>query len=172
MPGTQTLVPQRKHLQTFPAVEQAEFAGKTTLTDEEARAFAKKEFARLNRDNRDEEGTEADVDGGGIVETTATNQTSLIIDPPDGKLPPLTAAGKARAAARAAAGRRLGGPEDLSLGTRCILGFNAGPPWTPSFYTNDVQIFQTRDTVVLLNEMIHNARIVPLDGRPHGTVRQ
>jgi len=55
---------------------------------------------------------------------------------------------------------------------RCILGFNAGPPMTPSAYNNNVQIFQTRDHVVLLNEMIHDARIIPLDDRPHTNLHQ
>ena len=55
---------------------------------------------------------------------------------------------------------------------RCIVGFNAGPPIVPGPYNNNVQLFQTPDYVVILTEMIHNARIVPLDGRPHGTIRQ
>ena len=62
------------------------------------------------------------------------------------------------------------GPGGLRV--RCILGFNSGPPMTPSAYNNNVQLFQTPDYVVILNEMIHDARIVRLDGRPHGTLRQ
>ena len=58
------------------------------------------------------------------------------------------------------------------MGDRCIVGFNAGPPMVPGAYNNNVQLFQTPDYVVILNEMVHNARIVPLDGRPHGTIRQ
>ena len=95
-------------------------------------------------------------------------RTSLIVDPPDGRIPPLTADGQARAAARAEA-RRLhpaDGPEDRSLGERCLL-FNAGPPMLSGPYNNYVQILQTRDHVVIHNEMIHDARVVPLDGRPH-----
>ena len=66
------------------------------------------------------------------------------------------------------------GPEDRALSERCILGFNSGPPMVPSAYNNNVQLFQVPDTVVILNEMVHNARIVPLDGRPHlaNAVRQ
>jgi hypothetical protein len=52
------------------------------------------------------------------------------------------------------------------------MGFNAGPPVMPSAYNNNVQLFQNRDYVVIYNEMIHNARIVPLDGRPHSTIPQ
>ena len=62
------------------------------------------------------------------------------------------------------------GPGGLRV--RCILGFNSGPPMTPSAYNNNVQILQTPDHVVLLNEMIHDARIIPLDNRPHGSIRQ
>jgi hypothetical protein len=59
------------------------------------------------------------------------------------------------------------GPEDRALGERCIMGFNAGPPFTPSAYNNNIQIVQTRDHVMIMTEMVHDARIVPLDGRPH-----
>jgi hypothetical protein len=58
------------------------------------------------------------------------------------------------------------GPEDRGLSERCIVGFNDGPPFSPSLYNNNVQIFQHKDTAVILTEMIHNARIVPLDNRP------
>ena len=59
------------------------------------------------------------------------------------------------------------GPEDRGLSERCIVGFNSGPPFVPSLYNNNVQIFQNTDHVVIMTEMIHDARIVPLDGRPH-----
>jgi hypothetical protein len=52
------------------------------------------------------------------------------------------------------------------------MGFNAGPPMLPGAYNNNVQLFQTRDNVAILTEMVHNARIVPLDGRPHVRVPQ
>ena len=58
------------------------------------------------------------------------------------------------------------GPEDRGLSERCIVGFNAGPPFIPSLYNNNVQIVQGRDHVVILTEMIHDARIVPIDDRP------
>src|SRR5262249_56881960 len=91
-----------------------------------------------------------------------------MVRPRVGRRPPLPADGQARAAARADARRqhRAEGPEDRSLGERCLL-FNAGPPMLSGPYNNYVQILQTRDHVVILNEMIHDARIVPLDGRPH-----
>jgi len=91
-------------------------------------------------------------------------RTSLIIDPPDGRLPPrvVTANGRARRAA-------IEGPEDFPLNTRCIAWSNAVPPMMPSPYNNNVQFIETRDYVVISNENIHDARIIPLDGRPHGT---
>ncbi len=102
-----------------------------------------------------------------------TRRTSLVVDPPDGRIPDVTPQARERAAARAARSERLSeGPEDRSLAERCIMGFNSGPPIAPAAYNQNVQIFQTPNTVVLLNEMVHNARLVPLDGRPHGTIRQ
>ena len=114
-----------------------------------------------------------------------TNQTSLVIDPPNGRVPPLneTAQAKFDAEMRAREGTNRHEPTpggwvgDLGSGmfaVRCILGFNSGPPMTPGGYNQNVQVVQTPDHVVLLNEMVHSARIVPLDGRPHLTedVRQ
>ncbi|MBT8146438.1 MAG: hypothetical protein KJN90_06250, partial [Gammaproteobacteria bacterium] len=58
------------------------------------------------------------------------------------------------------------GPEDRGLSERCIVGFNSGPPFTPSLYNNNVQIIQGRDTAVIFTEMIHDARIVPIGEKP------
>jgi hypothetical protein len=99
------------------------------------------------------------------------------VDPPDGRIPSLTADGIKRRDARAAM-RATRGPadswEDLDVNDRCLVGFNAGPPMMPSPYNNNVQLFQTPDYFVILNEMVHDARIVPLDGRPDNSpnVRQ
>ena len=87
--------------------------------------------------------------------------------------PPLTEAGAQRAAERLRINQSpTEGPEDRPLGERCITGFNSGPPMLPAAYNMNVQIFQTPDHVVLLNEMVHNARIIPLDGSDHGTLPQ
>jgi hypothetical protein len=59
------------------------------------------------------------------------------------------------------------GPEDRGLAERCLLGFNVGPPFIPSAYNNNMQLVQTPEHVVILNEMIHDVRIIPLDDRPH-----
>ena len=90
------------------------------------------------------------------------NRTSLIIDPPDGQFPPLTAEAQARRAAAAARPRTRGpadGPEDRPLSERCI---SYGAPRTQPNYNSYTQIIQSPDTVVLLQEMIHDARVVPM----------
>ena len=160
-----------------PLERPSELAGKATLTDKEVAEFARKTLERNNKDQRSG-GSDADVaraynDAWWDFGNKASNQTSLIVDPPDGKLPALTPAGQKRAATYTASMTGIpAGPEDRPLWERCILGFNSGPPMLPSAYNNNVQIFQTRETVAILNEMVHSVRIVPMDGRPHGALRQ
>jgi len=95
-------------------------------------------------------------------------RTSLIVDPPNGRFPPMTEAGRQRAAA----GRGSFSDDlaesyvNLSNADRCIVGFNAGPPITPGGYNQNMQLFQTPDHVAVLTEMVHTTRIIPLDGRP------
>ena len=99
--------------------------------------------------------------------TVGTRRTSLIVDPPNGRLPALTASGQRRADARREYRREHPADSwlDRSTSDRCLLGFNAGPPITPGGYNQNMQLFQTPDHVVLLTEMVHTARVVPLDGR-------
>jgi hypothetical protein len=98
-------------------------------------------------------------------------RTSLIVDPPNGKLPPLSAEGQKRAAERAEARRRAGGPFDAaqnqSLSVRCILMDRNGPPMLAGAYNNTYQIVQTPGYVMILVEMLHGVRVIPLDKRPH-----
>ena len=171
-----------------PMERPSEFAGKQVLTDEEAASFQEAENRRLNRDLIDPAQGGLNYlpeSQGGVVPynefwydrgTTLVEdkRTSLIVDPPDGRIPPLTAEAEKRAAARRESRRDHPADSwnDRSVGDRCVVGFNAGPPMVPSAYNNNVQLFQTEDYVVILNEMIHNARIVPLDGRPHVNFRQ
>jgi hypothetical protein len=97
-------------------------------------------------------------------------RTSMIVDPPDGKLPPLSAEGKKKAAERAEARKRAGGPFDAaqnqSLSVRCILMDRDGPPMLPGAYNNTYQIVQTPGYVMILVEMLHHVRVIPIDGRP------
>jgi hypothetical protein len=97
-------------------------------------------------------------------------RTSLIVDPPNGKMPPVTAEGRKRAADLAAARKALGAATDavqnMSNGGRCIIMGGSGPPLMDAGYNANYQIVQARDYVMILTEMIHDARIIPLDGRP------
>jgi hypothetical protein len=104
------------------------------------------------------------VDSG--TKVVATHRTSLVVDPLDGRVPPLTPYGKEREAAREGRAKIAAGPEDLTTWDRCILGFNAGPPMIGGGYNAYVQLFQTSDYVAVLTEMVHDARIIPLTGRP------
>ena len=104
------------------------------------------------------------LDGG----TTSTGRTSLIIDPPNGRIPPLTPEAQRVVDARREYLREHAADSWLDRNTsdRCIVGFNAGPPITPLGYNQNLQVFQTPDHVVLIAEMVHTSRVVPLDGRP------
>ncbi len=94
--------------------------------------------------------------------TVGTRRTSLIIDPLNGRLPALTATGRQRAEQEYPFDSYL----DLDAGDRCILGLNAGPPIIPAAYNQNLLFLQSPDHVVLLTEMVHTVRVVPLDGRP------
>ena len=98
-------------------------------------------------------------------------RTSLIVDPPDGRIPPLSAEGQKRAAERAEARKRMGGPFDAAqnqpLSVRCIIMDRVGPPMLAGAYNNNYQIVQAPGYVMILVEMLHDVRIIPLDGRPH-----
>ena len=106
------------------------------------------------------------IDSG--TRTVDTRRTSLIIYPPNGRYPSSTPDAQRRAQERREYAREhpADSPEDFSAGVRCILGFNAGPPFTPSAYNNNMQLFQTPDHVVIMTEMVNTSRVVPLDGRP------
>ena len=106
-----------------------------------------------------------------LIDRWFENRTSLIVDPPDGRIPQLTPEGQARQRAAAerpdgARGRAdlPGGPEDFNAGLRCTGG---RIPMTGRGYNSNYQIVQAPGYVVINMEMMHDARIVPLDGRPH-----
>jgi hypothetical protein len=154
--------------QLTPLERPSEFADKNAITEEEAEEFAQKRIETTNKDKRDG-GAAADVeraynDFWWDFGTRIAKQPSLVVDPADGRIPALTQAAQDRAAARR---NKYDNPEERPLAERCILGFNSGPPMVPSAYNNNVQIVQTRENVVIVNEMIHSARIVDLGGRAH-----
>jgi hypothetical protein len=164
-------------------------AGKATLSDEEATAFESSENTRLNRDLFDPEKGQpsagyAPRSQGGVLsynefwyergsKLTGDKRTSLIVDPPSGMIPLTDAARRRVAAMRQLSDSGLGDSyADRPLADRCLQGFNSGPPMTPGAYNNNVQIVQSPGLVVIVNEMVHNARIIPTDGRPHTKLRQ
>jgi len=166
------------------------FGNKLELTEKEAADFEASENARQNRDLMDLSKEAGVYPKGGVVpynefwydrgnKLVGPKRTSLIIDPPDGRLPARTPLGEQREAVRREEGRlnQAGTPKadsyaDRPLQERCIIGFNAGPPMTPGAYNNNVQIFQTKTHVVILNEMVHDARIIPLADKPNMTIPQ
>lgn len=99
--------------------------------------------------------------------TVSTGRTSQVVDPPNGRLPALTASAQQRVDARRAYLREHAADSWLEQSTsdRCLMGFNAGPPISPGFYNQNLHVLQTADHVALLTEMIHTVRVVPLDGR-------
>ena len=154
-----------------------EQADKEFLTEEEA---AQIEQDAVDRDirlwNRDSRRTEAGESVGGYNNfwldrglKNRRNQAHVADHRSAEREDALADAGRTATSGRAT-GVRQRAPRrvlcGLQLGVRCILGFNAGPPFTPSAYNNNMQLFQTPDHVVLMTEMVNTARVVPLDGRP------
>lgn len=148
-----------------------ELAAKQFLTPEEAAAL-EKETGQTRVDRAPPPG-----DTGGYNEfwydrgtkVVPTRRTSLIVDPPDGRIPRLTPEAQAQLDKTRAAAREhpADGPESRSLQERCILWPTAGPPMLPSGYNNMYQIVQAPGYVMIQTEMIHDVRVIPLDGRPH-----
>lgn len=166
----------------IPLQRPIEFGDREFLTEEE---IVEIEARRVAIDDL----SDAAIPNGGVneayndfwVETAGIGdvvRTSLIVYPPNGRLPPF-AEGAVIVRGRLApdiegerpvrmitGGIGTDGPEDRALSERCIMGFNAGPPISPSLYNNNLQIIQNKDYVVIMTEMVHDARIVPLDERP------
>ena len=156
-----------------------QFEGAETLSAEDAAAFEASERRRRNRDLFDpEKGAlfyQPRSEGGVLsynefwyergVELTADKRTALIIDPPDGRRPPRVARAGSGGREQAASRREhmYDSYENRSSADRCLMGFNAGPPMSSATYNNNVMIFQAPGYVAILNEMVHNARIIPID---------
>jgi hypothetical protein len=162
---------------TYTPLERPKNVTKEFYTEEEAREIVKR--AAGVEEEQTEPGTIADVHYDftqfGLDRSQgamALNlRTSLIVDPPDGRIPPMTAEGKKRVAARAEARRRMGAATDAAqnetLSARCMIMDRAGPPMLAGAYNNNYQIVQVPGYVMILVEMIHDVRIIPLDRRPH-----
>jgi hypothetical protein len=159
----------------IPMERPAAFADRATLSEQEIAGIAA----------QTEAGLQALTDSGPNGYNTfwlemgsgKDNRTSLITYPENGRLPPrvegveMTNGGLGndvngeRPVRFIVGGIGKDGPEDRGLSERCLLGFNAGPPFTPNLYNNNVQIFQSQNSVVIMTEMVHTARVVPLDNR-------
>ena len=147
---------------------------KQFFTEKEAAEYEKKILEHNDADRRDAANAEADIalaynqfwyDRG--TKIVPTRRTALIIDPPDGRIPSLTPEAKKREAARAEALRGRGPAdswEDRNLAERCLT---RGAPKLPGGYNNNFMILQGPGYVAILQEMIHEVRVIPLDGRPH-----
>ena len=168
-----------------------DLADKAVLADEEASEIESKAAARDAAANAPTENRDETLPVGGDVgaynafwvdqgaRVVDDQRTSLIVDPPGGRVPPLQPGivmqelslaadlGGTLPVRVRAAGIGTDSHQDRGLSERCLLGFNSGPPIVPVGYNQNVQIFQTSDYVVILHEMVHDSRIVPLDGRDH-----
>jgi hypothetical protein len=147
------------------------FSKEFFATDEEAAAYAKGIVDRRAQDPNDGANDVADPNVWWERATTvvATGRTSLIIDPADGRVPAMTPeAQKRMAETRAATSQHPADrAADRSLQERCLLSPTAGPPMLPGPYNNNYQIVQTPDYVMITIEMIHDVRVISMDGRPH-----
>jgi hypothetical protein len=163
----------------IPLERTKELAGKQLFTEQEYAEYQKKIFARSDRDRPGQVGVGTynafwwDPD----TKLAPNRHTSLIVDPPDGRVPPLTPAALKRVEQQRAWAKQhpADGPEDRPLMDRCLNFPTAGPPMLPSFYngspygplTENYEIVQTRDYVAILVEHNHETRVIPLNGQPH-----
>jgi hypothetical protein len=152
-----------------------ELGNKEFYTEQEAAAYEKSKAQEVNRDRRDG-GQEADIaraynelffDRG--TKLARSRRTSMIIDPPNGRVPPMTteARKKFQAIQEKFAVHPADGPEDRPLPDRCLMFSQSGPPMIPGNYNDLYQIVQTPDSISILAEMGNQVRVIPLDGRPH-----
>src|SRR5438874_3068662 len=149
-----------------------ELGAKEYYTEEEAAEYRKKALVPLPTAERG--GTEAHYEFTqfGLDRSQApiafSMRTSMIVGP-EGRVPPLTQEAQQRNAERAARnkGHEFDGPENRTIQERCIVWGNEGPPMLPPGYNSFLQIVQTPASVAIMQEMIHDVRIIPLDGRPH-----
>jgi hypothetical protein len=158
-----------------------DLADKAFFTPEEAAAYAKRQLSKPEPTGK---GTYADVHYNmaqfGLEKSqtkVATSiRTSLITDPPDGRIPPMTAEARERNAARAAQneGHEFDSAENRPLRERCIAWGIEGPPMMPVSYNSTLQIVQGEGYVAILQEMIHEVHMIPTDGSAHlaANVRQ
>jgi hypothetical protein len=160
-----------------PLERPSSLADKTSLTEDEAAAYEQKRRAEENSQPAD------DIHYDNVIwlreklpKGLSNRRTSIVIDPPDGRIPPMTPAARQRAAARAEERKKADASDvnNRTLTERCIIWPHVGPPMLPAGYNSNLQIVQTPAYVMIVQEMIHDVRVIPLDGRPHlpAAVRQ
>jgi hypothetical protein len=161
---------------TYVPLERPDKVTKEFYTEQEFATIVKD--AAVRESEQTEPGTVADVhydftqfglDRSQSAFVKSDLRTSMIVDPVNGKMPPVTPEGQKRAADRAAERRRLGPTTDavqnMPVGTRCLIMAGSGPPMMNAGYNSNYQIVQGQGYVMILVEMIHDARIIPIDGR-------
>jgi hypothetical protein len=144
-----------------------EAKGKEYFTAEEAQAFFKSRLDRLNAQSRSDIHYDDALWQAENYVKQAHMRTSIVYDPPDGKLPPITEAARQREAARLQARKGVGAADNVQVRTlaeRCIAWGNVGPPMLPPAYNANFQILQSPDHFVLRHEMMHDVRLIPIDG--------
>lgn len=146
-----------------------EFGDKQVITAEEAAAYAKKRQDQFLAQPKDDIHYDDAIWQGENYKKQTTLRTSLVVDPSNGRLPPLTPEGAARAAERAKRGGASGSSDSAqtrTLAERCISWGNVGPPMIPPTYYANMQIMQSPDSVVIRHELMHDVRLIRLDGAP------
>jgi len=164
---------------TFTPLERPpELRNKEFYTEAEAAAFEKERIAKENSQAKNDIHYDNVIwQGENYPKGAASRRTSLIFNPPDGRIPPLNAKGQKRLVAQAEAARHREAAESAdsrTLSERCISWGAEGPPMLGSTYNANIQILQSGAHAVIYNEMMHGGRIVPLDGTPHlpASIRQ
>jgi hypothetical protein len=143
--------------------------GKEFFTPEEAAAYAERRQAAAREQPIDTHYENAIWMTEKQLKGLSSLRTSIVVEPQDGKVPPVNAEGRRRAAERAAA-RKDVGPLDsvqaMELSDRCVYWLHEGPPIVPTGYNSNLRIVQAPQAFVVMPEMMPAARVVPLDGRP------
>jgi len=155
------------------------FKGKATVSDAEGKAYEQNDL-KTNDIDRDDAPILKAINGDNAVagynnlfidrgtelaRVDGVKRTSMIIDPPDGKVPPLTPEGRARLTAMFRGGDKYDSIKQRPLSERCIIGFGwtSGPPMVPALYNSNYQIIETPDTIMILVEMVHDVRRVRMN---------
>ena len=157
---------------TFTPLERpADLGDKAFFTAEEARAYAERNIARQKAQPQDNIHYDDFIwMNEGKLRSYTSARTSIVFDPANGRIPPVNAEGQQRAQARAAARKAQGGASDRvqnrALSERCITWGHEGPPMLPVGYNANIKIVQSSDTIVIIQEMTHNTRVIPLVPAP------